>query len=38
MNITVENIKCGGFAGTINQKIKAEFYTHSGQVEGIQHA
>ncbi|CAC9471400.1 heavy-metal-associated domain-containing protein [bacterium endosymbiont of Bathymodiolus sp. 5 South] len=33
MNITVENIKCGGCAGTITKKLNAEFNTDSVKVE-----
>ncbi len=29
MNITVENIKCNGCAGTITKKLKAKFNTES---------
>jgi copper chaperone CopZ len=36
MNITVENIKCGGCAGTITKKINAEIYTPSVKGEGGQ--
>ncbi|MDC9715093.1 MAG: heavy-metal-associated domain-containing protein [Gammaproteobacteria bacterium] len=32
MNITVENIKCGGCAGTITKKLNAEFNTESTKV------
>ncbi len=32
MNITVENIKCGGCAGTITKKLNAKFDTDSVKV------
>ncbi|SMN12912.1 Heavy metal transport/detoxification protein [Bathymodiolus heckerae thiotrophic gill symbiont] len=32
MQITVENIKCGGCAGTITKKLNTEFNTESAKV------
>lgn len=33
MQITVDNIKCGGCAGTITKKLNAEFNTDSSTVD-----